>query len=70
MFALPQTTVEKHMFHVTQFFWRSSWISYQVHVCSSRSRLVFTFLVPAHPGSRRQRAVKWLYVHIRGQYGI
>ena len=29
-------------------------------LASVKSTLVFTFLVPAHPGSRGQRAVKWV----------
>ena len=28
--------------------------------CSSKIQIGFTFLVPAHPGSPGQRAVKWL----------
>jgi len=28
--------------------------------CFSKIQIGFTFLVPAHPGSPRQRAVKWL----------
>ena len=27
--------------------------------CCSKIQIGFTFLVPAHPGSHRQRAVKW-----------
>ena len=27
--------------------------------CSSKIQIGFTFLVPAHPGSPGQRAVKW-----------
>ena len=30
--------------------------------CFSKIQIGFTFLVPAHPGSRGQRAVKWIYV--------
>jgi len=30
--------------------------------CFSKIQLGFTFLVPAHPGSPRQRAVKWVCV--------
>ena len=30
--------------------------------CFSQIQIGFTFLVPAHPGSPRQRAVKWLCV--------
>ena len=30
--------------------------------CSSKIQLGFTFLVPAHPGSPGQRAVKWVCV--------
>ena len=30
--------------------------------CSSKIQIGFTFLVPAHPGSPGQRAVKWLCV--------
>ena len=28
--------------------------------CFSKSRLVYTFLVPAHPSNAGQRAVKWM----------
>jgi len=28
--------------------------------CSSKNQIGFTFLVPAHPGSPGQRAVKWV----------
>jgi len=30
--------------------------------CFSKIQIGFTFLVPAHPGSPGQRAVKWIYV--------
>ena len=30
--------------------------------CFSKIQIVFTFLVPAHPGSPGQRAVKWVCV--------
>ena len=30
--------------------------------CFSKIQIGFTFLVPAHPGSPRQRAVKWVCV--------
>jgi len=30
--------------------------------CFSKIQIDFTFLVPAHPGSPGQRAVKWIYV--------
>ena len=30
--------------------------------CFSKIQIGFTFLVPAHPGSRGQRAVKWVCV--------
>jgi len=30
--------------------------------CSSKIQIGFIFLVPAHPGSRGQRAVKWVSV--------
>ena len=30
--------------------------------CCSKIQIGFTFLVPAHPGSPGQRAVKWVYV--------
>ena len=30
--------------------------------CFSKIQIGFTFLEPAHPGSRGQRAVKWVYV--------
>ena len=30
--------------------------------CFSKILTGFTFLVPAHPGSPEQRAVKWVYV--------
>jgi len=33
--------------------------------CFSKIQIGFTFLVPAHPGSPRQRAIKWVlfYMH-------
>ena len=30
--------------------------------CFSKIQIGFTSLVPAHPGSPRQRAIKWMYV--------
>jgi len=30
--------------------------------CFSKIQIGFTFLVPAHPGSPGQRAVKWVYI--------
>jgi len=30
--------------------------------CFSKIQIGFTFLVPAHPGSPAQRAVKWVWV--------
>ena len=30
--------------------------------CLSKIQIGFTFLVPAHPGSPEQRAIKWMYV--------
>ena len=32
--------------------------------CFSKIQIVFTFLVPAHPDSPRQRAVKWMSVYV------
>jgi len=32
--------------------------------CFSKIQIGFTFLVPAHVGSRGQRAVKWVCVYI------
>jgi len=39
--------------------------------CSSKIQIGFTFLVPAHPGSPGQRAVKWVCVCVcvRGESG-
>ena len=31
--------------------------------CSSKIQIGFTFVVPAHPDSPKQRAVKWVCVH-------
>ena len=54
--------------------WLSVWSEVLTCICPSwcqcnslslasvKSRLVFTFLVPAHPGSPRKRAVKWVCV--------
>jgi len=54
--------------------WLSVWSNVQICILPSwchchslslasvKSRLVFTFLVPAHLGSPRQRAVKWVCV--------
>ena len=33
--------------------------------CFSKIQIGFTFLVPAHPGSPRQRAVKWVCVCVQ-----
>jgi len=33
--------------------------------CFSKIQIGFTFLVPAHPGSPKQRAVKWLCVCVQ-----
>jgi len=33
--------------------------------CFSKIQIGFTFLVPAHPGSPGQRAVKWVCVCVR-----
>ena len=42
---------------------RPSWCHcHSLSLASVKSRLVFTFLVPAHPGSPGQRAVKWVCV--------
>ena len=38
--------------------------------CLSKIQIVFTFLVPADPGSPRQRAVKWLRVRVYILYGL
>ena len=55
--------------------WLSVWIKVQICIrpgwchchsqslASVKSRLVFAFLVPAHPGSPGKRAVKWLCVN-------
>jgi len=41
----------------------SSWCHcHSLSLASVKSRLVFTFLVPVHPGSPGQRAVKWVCV--------
>ena len=32
--------------------------------CFSKIQIGFTFLVPAHPDSPRQRAIKWVYVSL------
>jgi len=32
--------------------------------CFSKIQICFTFLVTAHPGSPRQRAVKWMCVSV------
>ena len=32
--------------------------------CYSKIQIAFTFLVPAHPGSPGQRAVKWVSVYV------
>ena len=32
--------------------------------CFSKMQIGFTFLVPAHPDSPRQRAVKWMCVYV------
>ena len=36
--------------------------------CFSKIQICFTFLVPAHPGSLGQRAVKRVCVCVRNQY--
>ena len=36
--------------------------------CFSKIQIGFTFLVPAHPGSPRQRAIKWVSVCISYQF--
>jgi len=33
--------------------------------CFSKIQIGFTFLVPAHPGSPRKRAAKWVCVFVR-----
>jgi len=42
--------------------------------CFSKIQIGLTFLVPAHPGSPRQRAVKWLlllsYFNVRRQHAV
>ena len=30
--------------------------------CFSKTQIGFTFLITVHPGSPRQRAIKWVYV--------
>jgi len=42
--------------------WPSWCHCHSLSLASVKSRLVFTFLVPAHLGSPRQRAVKWVCV--------
>jgi len=32
--------------------------------CFTKSQIGFTFLVPAHPGSPGQRAIKWVFVYV------
>jgi len=45
----------------------SSWChSHSLSLASVKSRLVFTFLVPAHPGSPGQRAIKRVCVCVCG----
>ena len=42
-----------------------SWCHYlSLSLASVKFRLVFTFLVPAHPGCLRQRAIKWVCVFV------
>jgi len=50
--------------HCTAYMlWRClSGASCRLSVASVKSRLVFTFLVPAHLGSRGKRGVKWVCV--------
>ena len=38
--------------------------------CFSKIQIGFTFLVPAHPGSPGQRAVKWLCVYCSGYWAV
>ena len=38
--------------------------------CFSKIQIGFTFLVPAHPGSPGQRAVKWVCVLCGGHRGL
>jgi len=46
----------------------AQWIPLPLTVsCSSKIQIGFTFLVPAHPGSPGQRAVKWVCVCVAGQ---
>ena len=33
-------------------------------LASVKTKIGFTFLVPAHPGSPGQRAIKWMCVHV------
>ena len=42
--------------------WPSGFHCHSLSLASVKSRLVFTFLLPAHPGSPRKRAVKWVCV--------
>ena len=37
---------------------------HSLSLASLKSRLVFTFLVPAHLGSPRKRAIKWVCVRV------
>ena len=37
--------------------------------CFSKNQICFTFLVPAHPGSPRKRAIKWVCVCVY-HYGL
>jgi len=60
--------------------WLSVWSMVQAQLiplpltisCFSKIQIVFTFLVPAHPGSPGQKAVKWVCVfdYIYCCYGI
>ena len=42
--------------------WPSWYHCHSLSLASVKSRLVFTFLVPAHPGSPGKRVVKWVCV--------
>ena len=37
--------------------------------CFSKIQIGFTFLVPAHPGSPGQRAIKWVCIMAKGPGG-
>ena len=38
--------------------------------CFSKIQIDFSFLVPAHPGSHEQRAVKWVFVCVLLPYEV